>query len=316
MTKHAAKFLILAFIFLAVPNAMAWDDVGHKITGYIAWQRMSPRARENVIKIFRSGPEDSDISTFFMAFGPMSEEHKRLEYFMFMPTWADVVRDRAFPVRFSKYNKSDWHYTSEFWKQVDGKAVIEPGKVADGQAVIQLANAENALRDPGVSIADKAVSLAWFLHLSGDIHQPLHTSSRITDREPEGDRGGNTFLLTPEATKREEQVNLHAFWDSIVGRNIPYNAGLCEADYIRNVAESMMSRYSFEGSKSVLLLSKFSDWQKESFSLTSSDVFRADLVRFETPTDSYRRNAYAVSEQRLAMAGYRIGETLNEIFGK
>lgn len=309
-------FLAASVIFSNTFNVSAWDDVGHKITGYIAWQRMSPTARENVIKTLRSAPEDSDISTFFLAYGPLSEEHKRLEYFMFMPTWADVVRDRAFPVRFGKYNKSDWHYTSEFWKQVDGKAVIEPGKVADGQAVIQLANAEKGLRDPGVSNADKAVSLAWFLHLGGDIHQPLHTSSRITDLEPDGDRGGNTFLLTPEGTKRDDQLNLHAFWDSIVGRNVPYNAGLCEADYVRNVAESMISRYSFDGSKSVMLLSKFADWQNESFALASSDVFRADLVRFETPIDSYRRNAYAVSEKRLVLAGYRMGETLNEIFGK
>ena len=64
------------------------------------------------------------------------------------------------------------------------------------------------------------------------------------------------------------------------------------------------------------MLSDYPGWQKESFALANTDVFRADLKRFETPTDAYRRNAYAVSEQRLAMAGYRMGETLNEIFGK
>lgn len=309
-------FLIALVLFSNTFYVFAWDDVGHKITGYIAWQRMSPAARENVIKILRAAPEDSDISTFFMGFGPKSDEEKRLEYFMFMPTWADVVRDRAFPVRYGKYNKSDWHYTSTFWKQIGGKAEFDAGRAPDGNAVAKLAEFDKVMRDAAVSNADKAVALAWFLHLGGDIHQPLHTSSRVTDREPEGDRGGNWFLLTPEGTKRDDQVNLHWYWDSIVGRNVPYRSGLCEGDYVRNVAESMMLRYSFDTEKSRLELTKYSDWQKESFALAVSDVFRSDLKRFETPSDSYRRNAFAVSEQRLTMAGYRMGETLNEIFGK
>jgi len=64
------------------------------------------------------------------------------------------------------------------------------------------------------------------------------------------------------------------------------------------------------------MLSDFPGWQKESFVLANTEVFRSDLKRFETPSDAYRRNAYAVSEQRLVIAGYRMGETLNEIFGK
>ena len=306
--------MVATVLFSNTFTVSAWDDVGHKITGYIAWQRMSPAARENVIKILRKAPEDSHLSAFFMGFGPKSIEEKRLEYFMFVPTWADTVRDVAFPVRLDKYNESDWHYTSDFWRQTGGKAEMDTAKTPDGKAIVKLAEFDKVMRDAVVSDADKAIAIAWFLHLGGDIHQPLHTSSRITDREPDGDRGGNSFLLSPEGTKPE--VRLHGYWDSIVGRNIPYNYGLCEGDYIRNVAESMMLRYSFDAAKNSLALTKYPDWQKESFALAVSDAFRADLIRFKTPTDAYRRNAYAVSEQRLAMAGYRMGETLNEIFGK
>ena len=77
-----------------------------------------------------------------------------------------------------------------------------------------------------------------------------------------------------------------------------------------------MVRYPFDSEKSSLMLGDYAGWQKESFAYANSDVFRSDLKRFETPSDAYRRNAYAVSEQRLVMAGYRMGETLNEIFGK
>src|SRR5688572_286346 len=47
-------------------SVFGWNDVGHKITAYLAWQRMSPVAREAVIKILRAAPEDSHLSAFYM----------------------------------------------------------------------------------------------------------------------------------------------------------------------------------------------------------------------------------------------------------
>jgi len=39
-------------------------------------------------------------------------------------------------------------------------------------------------------------NLRLFIHYVGDIHQPLHATSRFTSKYPEGDRGGNSFTLT------------------------------------------------------------------------------------------------------------------------
>lgn len=305
---------VLSLVF-ALP-AMAWDDVGHKITGYIAWQRMSPAAREKVIKILRAAPEDSHLSAYYQLYGVRPDADKQLDYFMLVPTWADIVRDRAFPVRYEKYHKGEWHYTSVFWRDSGGKAELMADKKADGQAIEKLAEFEKVLRDPVVSDKDKAIALAWFLHIGGDIHQPLHSSSRVTDREPDGDRGGNTFLISPEGTPRENQQNLHWFWDSIVPRNIPYDFGFCEGCYVKHIAEAFISRYSFDAEKGGLALSNYVSWKDESLRLAQGEVFRSDLKRFEAPSDAYRRNALSVSERRLTIAGYRMGETLNEIFGK
>ena len=317
MKKGMLKTVLMAVlsVVFALP-AMAWDDVGHKITVYIAWQRMSPAAREKVIKILRAAPEDSHLSAYFQLYGVRPDADKQLDYFMLVPTWADIVRDRAFPVRYEKYHKGEWHYTSVFWRDSGGKAELMADKKADGQAIEKLAEFEKVLRDPVVSDKDKAIALAWFLHIGGDIHQPLHSSSRVTDREPDGDRGGNTFLISPEGTPRENQQNLHWFWDSIVPRNIPYDFGLCEGCYVKHIAEAFISRYSFDAEKGGLALSNYVSWKDESLRLAQGEVFRSDLKHFEAPSDAYRRNALSVSERRLTIAGYRMGETLNEIFGK
>src|SRR5687767_1108632 len=89
----------LTVIMTAIPTlSFGWDDVGHKTTAYIAWQRMSPAAREAVIKILRTAPEDSDVSAFWLP-GAEPEQIRKMHYFMMLASWADSGRDRTFDVR-------------------------------------------------------------------------------------------------------------------------------------------------------------------------------------------------------------------------
>lgn len=317
MSRSIARyFFVTIMLAAAFTPAMAWDDVGHKITGYIAWQRMSPAARENAIKILRKAPEDSHLSAFYMVYGPQSDEDRKRQYFIMMPTWADIVRDREFPIRQKNYHRSNWHYSDTFWREVNGKAEVITDKQPGGQGLVKLIEFDKVLRDPAVTDAEKAIAIAWFMHIGGDLHQPLHTSGRHTDLEPNGDQGGNLFLLEPKGTKAGEYpYNLHWFWDSITPRNLPIQPNHGEEEYIKFVAESMMKRFPFPKNNAELSLGKYADWQQESYQIAVKEVFRSDLKRYEEPSDAYRRNAYNVSEQRLAMAGYRLGETLEQIFG-
>ena len=272
--------------------------------------------REKVIKILLSAPEDSDLSVFYLP-GSRSEEAKRLELFMIGTTWADIIRDRDFKIRFEKYHKSNWHYADTFWTHENGIAkIVENPNEEGGKAVEKLFEFEKVLKDPNAPNADKAIALAWILHLGGDIHQPLHTSARITELEPKGDQGGNLFLLTPKDTPRNQQVNLHWFWDSIVGRNVSRKNDACDADYLLPIAAKMMKKYPFAKSQNQLSLGKFDIWQQESFKIATTELFPSTLIRFQTPTENYKKNAFKISQQQIALAGYRLGAMLNQIFGQ
>jgi hypothetical protein len=314
--KIMRKWLIsVAFAAsVGVLPAAAWDDVGHKITAYIAWQRMSPAARENVIKILRSAPEDSHLGAFYASYGPEPEETRKLEYFMLTATWADIVRDRAFPERYRKYHKSNWHYDDTFWRQVDGRVEILTGMPEGGEGVKRLEEADKTMRDAKASAAAKALAIAWLMHIGGDLHQPLHTSARVTATEPKGDQGGNLFLLSPAGADRSNQVNLHWFWDSITGRNIPLKGDACERHYIENVAKRVMKKHPFNSLQSGLKLGQYGEWQQDSFKYNNTDVFTPRLVRNQMPDEAYRKNAFRLAERQFALAGYRLGETLNSIF--
>ncbi|HEX6126964.1 MAG TPA: S1/P1 nuclease [Pyrinomonadaceae bacterium] len=315
--RLAFRAVFLGMIVTALlTTSYAWDDVGHKTTAYIAWQRMSPEARENVIRILRTAPEDSHLSAFYMQYGPEPDHIKKLEYFMLVATWADIIRDRAFENRQKKYHKSNWHYDDTFWRQVAGKAVPLSGFEEGGVAVSKLSEFDKVIRDAGASDKEKAIAIAWIMHLAGDLHQPLHTSARVTDTEPKGDQGGNLFLLTPEGTPRDKQVNLHWFWDSIIGRNIPLKGEMCERDYIVAVAKGIMKKHPYTSFGSAMNIGEYRSWQQQSFQLNPTNVFSPDLVRFQMPSEKYKRNAFRVAERQLALAGYRLGETLNRVFAK
>jgi hypothetical protein len=315
MSKIKILFLVITCFVLTVP-AFAWDDTGHKLTAYIAWQQMTPAARTQAIKILRSAPEDSNLGAYYMN-DSRSDAAKQLEFFGIASTWADIVRDRDFKVRYGKYHHGTWHYLDTFWRETNGKIEVLPDmESAKENAVERLFFFDKVLRNPNASNAEKAIALAWFEHLSGDIHQPLHASGRVTAEEPKGDQGGNTFLLTPQGTARDQQLNLHWFWDSIVGRTISRKNDACDSDYLPSIAAKMMKKYPAAKMQNRLELGKFDQWQQESFKIASTELYPSTLIRFQTPSEKYKKRAFEISEQQIALAGYRMGATLNQIFSQ
>lgn len=314
--QKIVKFLVLflSFFVFASVSAKAWDDAGHKTIAYIAWTQMSPEVRERAIKILMSAPEDSDLSVFYLQ-DSRSAEIKKRELFMIAATWADIVRDKKFKVRSEKYHHSNWHYADTFWTMENGKVKILPNPSEEGgKAVEKLIEFDKVLKDAAASDEEKAIALAWVLHLGGDIHQPLHTSGRVTELEPKGDQGGNLFSISPKDAPREQSDNLHWFWDSILGRVVARN-DMSDDQYISMLGEIIMKKYPPAEMQNQLATENFDEWQKSSFKVATAEVFPADLVRNEMPSAKYRRNAFSVSEQQIALAGYRLGATLNQILG-
>lgn len=309
------RILVLFVAVLAFSSsAFAWNDVGHKISAYIAWQQMSPEARVKTVALLLKAPEDAGLAQLFPQ-DSRSQTAKEREFFMTAAYWADIVRDRNFPLR-NKYHRGNWHYSDTFWRLEDGKVTFLPNPNEDGgKAVEQLFEVEKTLRSETASDAEKAIALAWFLHLAGDIHQPLHASARVTELEPKGDQGANLFLLTPKDTPRDKQMNLHWFWDSIINRVIERKDDAADSAYLPPIAESMMNSYPYGNYGLRLKLGAYGEWQKESLEIATTDVFPTSLRREEMPSKDYVKKAFRISEERIAYAGYRIGAVLNSIFG-
>jgi hypothetical protein len=66
--------------------------------------------------------------------------------------------------------------------------------------------------------------------------------------------------------------------------------------------------------ESRLALGDPEQWKRESFEIASTKVYPPDLKRNEQPSASYRKTAMKIAEERLALAGYRMGALFDQLF--
>ncbi|HRH40999.1 MAG TPA: S1/P1 nuclease, partial [Pyrinomonadaceae bacterium] len=169
--KKLIGYVFLVVLMTAFSNKiLAWDDSGHKLVAYIAWQQMTPQAREKVINILMNAPEDSQILTLYPTpvdadfstypIGARSKDAKQRDFFMVMAYWCDIVRERKLPNRY-KYHHGTWHYLDTVWREVNGKVeVITEEKSDKENAVERLFYFDKVLKDSAAKDADKAIALA------------------------------------------------------------------------------------------------------------------------------------------------------------
>jgi hypothetical protein len=289
--------------------AYAWDELGHRVVARIAWDHLTPRAQAAAVRLLTNAPANSGIPALA---ADATEAERGRERFVMAAVWPDIIRSRGY-VGFP-YAHSDWHYVNFFWEQREpgGPAVDRPDKGTDGQLLRRLPVLAATLADPAAGDSARSVALAWVLHLVGDAHQPLHNSARITAQDPNGDRGGNLFLLGGLYPRS----NLHGYWDAVVGFSEPWQVGeRTEAAYVGHIAAGLARRYPPVWSRGRLLPGQFEQWSREGLALAESTLYPPWLVRGQPAPERYEAVAWAAAQPRLALAGYRLAELLNRALG-
>lgn len=300
-------FLVALFCVLAARPARAWDETGHRVIAYIAWQHMTPAARAEAVRILRHAPLASDLRQLLPTAGPRAVRERT--WFSHSAYWPDIVRDNDFPARRERYHRGNWHYTNYFWEQVDGEARDRPDLQPDATNIVERLTALSAqLGNPLFPSAQRAVALAWILHLGGDIHQPLHASARVTETEPKGDQGGNLFKL-------DGRNSLHWYWDSIIDATWARRPGEADAAFVARIAEALMHQHPPAEYEARMKPGAFDAWAQEGFTTAKGHLYPPDLKRGEAPSAAYGAMAYDISARAAALAGYRLAALLNGLLG-
>lgn len=205
--------------------AHAWDATGHRLSAYVVWESLSLERRAELITLLEAHPRYQQDFVEQMPLTVMvgSDEEKLRWTLGQAAVWPDLVRGLGEEERI-RFDRPTWHYIDGAWLRgsgLQGNLYVgadplptipgpPPGSVTDERDVdnVVLALEYNTalFNDDTASPAARAVALCWLLHLSGDIHQPLHSGALISNTLfPTGDRGGNAIPT--------RNGNLHSEWD-------------------------------------------------------------------------------------------------------
>ena len=159
-------------------------------------------------------------------------------------------------------------------------------------------------------VHDDATVRSWgmrfLIHYTGDVHQPLHATSRVNHEYTKGDRGGNDFPL-PNKSGADE---LHAVWDSVIYEYTGYgNLPLSDADWATTSksAQDLIDNYPLTKEEATSL--DPIAWAHESYLISKNIVYKNDKEN-QALSDDYIKAAKPIAEKRLVMGGTRLANML------
>lgn len=153
--KHLYLLVFSALLLINSKVYADWGKTGHRATGQIASQYLSPQAKAMINELL-DGQSLALVSTF-------GDEIK-----------SDTI--------YRKY--SPWHYVNYPF----GGSYTSSAKSESGDLMAGIDSCIFILKDPKRSKSEKAFYLKMLVHFIGDLHQPMHVGIAK-------DRGGNRFQV-------------------------------------------------------------------------------------------------------------------------
>jgi hypothetical protein len=324
--RRAASVLISISLFqLFLPaSASAWNNVGHRAIAELAWMKMDKGERQAVSELLQQHPHYRSMLVSDVPRGVDKNEWA----FLCAAVWPDWVRPAKHghapkPESVTKYNLYPHAVGFPFLRRGDtNQALIDNFFIARPDAEMVLSNLMVQLKNKAMPAPDRAVTLAWMLHLFGDLHQPLHAANLVTKKNPGGSGLGGNFLVRDEHKK---QIDLHSYWDELPGVNPSYSAVAGLARKLNSSRDlNPMALPDYQTNKTVAA------WVQESFRLAVTFAYSEDHVQFvpEHDVDSgkiktsaipllrpdYVSGSRQIAYRRLVLAGQRLADELKQDF--
>jgi S1/P1 Nuclease len=302
MNKALATLL---FVCCILKGAAAWHGNGHYMTAYIAQQWLL----------------DNNFAALKWAndlLAPYTEVcGENLYPFVESATWLDKIKDQGW----TTYNNH--HFTENYWFD-EGALVTNftPALFANSTFGVQdatktLLSKREDIYGSSKKILGQSLAVRILTHLLGDIHQPLHNSERVTPSKPQGDVGGNDFIIKHYQSKSMD--NLHFIWDELfedysesIRTNLPKDKYL----FIKTKGDAIMQEYPFSSLEAQIRANNTTQlWVQEGLQVAQTFVYLGITENEELP-ESYMAQARILCRERVALGGYRLGMLLGSIYDK
>ncbi|HEV2614772.1 MAG TPA: S1/P1 nuclease [Gammaproteobacteria bacterium] len=246
------SYLLVLVLTLFSFSAYSWNSMGHRVIGEIAYEHLSPQAKEKSMLLIQY----------------LSNAYPYSSTFQTANGWADYLKMDGV------HAYDSWHFDNTPYS-LDGT----PTTPAQTPNLVWALNQSIAvLKNPKTNQYEKAFFIRFLLHLTGDAHQPLHCINFFSKNYPNGDNGGNA-----------EPNHLHANWDNGLGL-FDEHCGISpsKAQRAKCFAEEIQTQYpeSYFGNKAMDLNPQ--DWVDESFEIAKTQDQSQTLVKQQLALAGYR----------------------------
>lgn len=306
MKTSTRLYAVLAAWCTVTPSVYGWDHFGHMAVAFVAYKKLDDKTRLRVDELLKKNPFFSDHWPAQIPAGtPDSDRGAFL--FALAATWPDDIKTDADyqndQITGSEANRNTgyddknqhryWHFADTPFS--DNGTTLPAVPTPNAQTQIA------AFREVLASTSSddlKSYDLVWLVHLVGDIHQPLHCSTRASSAHPNGDRGGNDVgFCSP--TAKTCNGELHAFWDNILGTSKKPKSAKTLADGL-----TIPTATADDAAK----------WIDDSFKLAKLKVYVDPVGAGDGPfqsTTKYATAAKTLARRQVALAGARLAAVLN-----
>ncbi len=277
--------VLMATSFTA-EKTFAWGKIGHESVAIVAESVLDSNIKTKVTKILQGGTM-ADAATF-----------------------PDKVKHTGPWQHTAPYHFADMDDSQTYLEMIDSLPAKSKGT---GDVIRALVKAEDILRDSNASADLQRNALSFMIHLIGDLHQPLH------EGRPD-DRGGNDI----DATYFGVKTNLHSVWDTYIIENILKNlmpAGVTvpslKALFVgKPVAKDDTA--TFVDQLRTPTKREIAQWQDSYLIDWSTDSIenRSEIYSSWKGSNgaAYQKKYSDYVNDKILMAGYRLGAWLNAIF--
>jgi hypothetical protein len=318
MSKLRQFVAVTLCLVLFSSTSQAWFNVGHMAVAYVAYQQLTAEKKVRVAALLKKNPYYNKQWKALIPAGTPADQ-RDLMLFMIAATWPDQIKEKGSTYQNDGDNPptdgSAWTNTGygdlkqhKYWHYIDipltqdGTAPL--AAIPTPNAETQIAIFRQTLTS-GSNDKLKSFDLVWLLHLVGDVHQPLHSTTRISAGELGGDHGGNGVKIDAAAVGNPNK-KLHLFWDSLPGD-------------VSSPSEALAAAITYGkalGPADPVLAKKAdaSDWISESFDIARTVVYSDPISAGDGPftvTSVYNDKAQKIAAERVALAGQRLANIIN-----
>jgi len=304
--------VVAVCLLFSLQSAQGWNSIGHMTVAYVAYQQLTPAQKTRVAALLALNPNYKKWLGYIH--GTVTPEDQQMYVFMMAATWPDEIKANGSgytedgdspphtPEATSNVGYTDlkmhkyWHFVNTPFSTDGTTLPAVPTPNAETQIVAL--RAALASDEPD---AVKSYDLVWLLHLTGDIHQPLHCALRVSQAAKRGDGGGNSVKIDVAPN------DLHGYWDNLLGVGDT-------SDFLLAVKAGQTLSPADATATADL---NVDDWESESFALAKSSVYvnppigpgLGSFTIGSSPT--YAANSLKIAQERVALGGARLAAVIN-----